>query len=273
MWWPHSCFRIISPGSQNMNLSQRALQCVHIRHPWPLTSHRIRKKLSLYIDIIYSVCVLFWIDRYTFYFMVASLPASFVSQRIVPWSLRFHHLPPHPPPSPTPPPAPSRHTRFDPSGAAFSVPGGKGVGLGGQSWDGTLNDSQKRRTSRAAVSHFGAVMQIHWTCALIAPSRQDYSAATKSFSQSLPISFLSFFSARGTLSIPICPSARQWLRSTERRERDVGKVGGSKREGNEREREKERERERASKRWIIACFLAAIQARKLGGSAHAGQSR
>jgi len=36
-------FIVYSPISQITNLPQRALQSVHIRHPWPLTSHRIRK--------------------------------------------------------------------------------------------------------------------------------------------------------------------------------------------------------------------------------------
>jgi len=36
-------FILYSPISQMTNLPQRALQSVHIRHPWPLTSHRIRK--------------------------------------------------------------------------------------------------------------------------------------------------------------------------------------------------------------------------------------
>jgi len=36
-------FVVYSPISQITNLPQRALQSVHIRHPWPLTSHRTRK--------------------------------------------------------------------------------------------------------------------------------------------------------------------------------------------------------------------------------------
>jgi len=36
-------FILHSPISQMINLPQRALRSVHIRHPWPLTSHRIRK--------------------------------------------------------------------------------------------------------------------------------------------------------------------------------------------------------------------------------------
>jgi len=36
-------FILYSPLLQNTNFPQRALQSVHIRHPWPLTSHRIRK--------------------------------------------------------------------------------------------------------------------------------------------------------------------------------------------------------------------------------------
>jgi len=36
-------FILYSPISQITNVPQRALQSVHIRHPWPLTSHRIRR--------------------------------------------------------------------------------------------------------------------------------------------------------------------------------------------------------------------------------------
>jgi len=36
-------FILYSTISQITNLPQRAFQFVHIRHPWPLTSHRIRK--------------------------------------------------------------------------------------------------------------------------------------------------------------------------------------------------------------------------------------
>jgi len=55
-------FILYSPTSQIKNLPQRALQSVHIRHPGPRTSHRIRKnsqeiEKNLYVDAY--VCLFF----------------------------------------------------------------------------------------------------------------------------------------------------------------------------------------------------------------------